>query len=456
MSVCWQVRQEESLPDGDPSTGPATDTVKTKLVAEPPTNNVPKRPDMTKETKEPNNPTRNDKLEKKDKREFPKNLQNSRAPRRPAGNKPGEERFKHNEQRKSEKKQITGNDRPRSTELTDREKAVVEGDKPEKKRVMGNDRPGSTKEKDRVKAAKESEEQGTSFLLCADAKQDDPHTESESDNNSLVELSEKVGRDVPGRSNNSSPLQNSNEERPRSGRKGRGRSGRNRTSGERKSEFQDGEKDSKKDRGKAIVKETEEQLNGLASCEGAKKGEDQFEVKSAKNTSVSGLLEKAGWDAEAGRSNNGPSQNSNGERPKSGKRGKGRSGKNRASAESKSELQDGGKDPNKNKTSSGEAISQSAKTRPVEGAKPSPDKPTTRQEGPSDKETWTIVKGKARKAPPGFENTVADKGGRELVTNDSPRPPPGFEKRTSHPRPPPGFGKTVEGSAASTSQSIAS
>ena len=116
----------------------------------------------------------------------------------------------------------------------------------DKKLLTGDERPRSTEKKVREKLnVKESDEQENGSAPCSHAKQGNDQTELASDKHtSVVGVSEKAVRDVSSGSNDSSPTPNSNRERPRSAKRGRGKSGRGRTSGEKKREFQDGGKES--------------------------------------------------------------------------------------------------------------------------------------------------------------------------------------------------------------------
>ena len=117
----------------------------------------------------------------------------------------------------------------------------------DKKLLTGDERPRSTEKKVREKLnVKESDEQENGSAPCSHGKQGNDQTElaSADKHTSVVGVSEKAGRDVSSGSNDSSPTPNSNRERPRSAKRGRGKSGRGRTSGEKKREFQDGGKES--------------------------------------------------------------------------------------------------------------------------------------------------------------------------------------------------------------------
>lgn len=255
----------------------------------------------------------------------------------------------------------------------------------------------------------------------------------------------------------------------------------------------------KKVREKLNVKESDEQENGFAPCsDDAKQGNNQTELASDKHTSVVGVSEKAARDVSSGSNDSSPTPNSHRERPRSAKRGRGKSGRGRTSGEKKREFQDGGKESNKNTTSSEVAVKKSSKIRSVEGVKPflqtksggdsskitssseevvkqssdtrqSEDVKTSLQksgnnqgqttsvkETPSAKGSSTINKKKPCMPPPGFANVVVDKRGCQESRNDFRPPPPGFEKRPPLSRPPPGLSKPIEGTEPSASQSIAS
>ena len=334
--VVWQVRQEETVPESEPPTGPETDTVTKNPSSEHTVNDVPKREDAAKETSQPDDVARKDKPEKKDKKEFSKYSGPSRGPRHPVdktGKRWDEEKFKQNGQRRTEKKRPTTRDRPNSVEQRERQKD----------------------------SEKEPDNQRRDFAIWAEAKPDSAHTELKSEENaSAVDLPEKVESNVSGSSNyNSKSMQNSNGDRPRSARRGRGRSRRNRPSG------------------------------------------------------------------------------------------------------SVNESRDGVKNMNKSRTASREAVKRSDVAGPPENSKPSQEKNGRLQdqrrsleENPSD--DGGRNKDKVCKPPPGFKNLKTDKGGCEQSTNVS-RPPPGFEQHSTRPRPPPGFGNLPpEGSGQKTSQSITS
>ena len=107
-----------------------------------------------------------------------------------------------------------------------------------------------------------------------------------------------------------------------------------------------------KDRGK-VVNKFEEQRNDVTPCTEAKQGNAETELGSNKNPSGLDPTGKGTKDVSGRSSTGSPVQNSSGERPRSGKRGRGRSGRGRTSAGNRSEFQNGGRDLNGTKTSSG-------------------------------------------------------------------------------------------------------
>lgn len=161
---------------------------------------------------------------------------------------------------------------------------------------------------------------------------------------------------------------------------------------------------------------------------------------------------------EGGRNSSSP-QNSYGQKPRSARRGRGRSGRGRSSAGSTHGSREGGRDANKSRTSSGEVGKSSEEAGSSESVKAIPEKngrfQNQAKENPSDKREETNNKDKVCKPPPGFENLKTDKGETRQSTNNS-RPPPGFEQLSTGPRPPPGLGLPVEGAGPTTSQSITS
>ena len=422
---------------------------------------------VAKGKNEPDEPIPNDKRESREQKEFPKNSRASRGPRRPFDgfvNRSGEDKIKQHEQRRTEKKY-----------------SVVD------------DRPGSTEQKDGGKvAAKKSTEEGNDCAPCVDTLKMNPVTEPSTNNapkrpdivkennepnepirNGKSESREqkefsKISRTSRG------PRRTFDASRNRSEEEGVKQHKQRRTEKKRpvvddrpRSTEQKGRDERPKSKeqkdGDKGVKKSKEEGNDCPPCPDVK--QEQTELEPDETSSALDILEKATKDI-SGRSNNSSStQTSNSERPKSIKRGRGRSGRGRTSGGSKSGFQDGGKDLNKNMTYLGEAegVKQAGKNRPLESVKPSVDKNactrvqvTDLKENPSDKRTNTINKGKARKPPPGFENVMIDKGGCEQSSNDSRPSPPGFEKCSPRPRPPPGLDMPVEGAGQSTSQSITS
>ena len=343
ISVVWQVREEETVPECEPPTGPETDTVVTKNpLAEHPVNNVSKREGVAKEARQSNEVIRKDKSEKKDKKEYSKYSGTSRDPRGTSsrgprcpidktGQRSSEEKVKQYEQRNTEKKRPTTCDRPKSAEQREKEKPSV----------------------------KEPEKRGSGFAVWAETKPDIPHTGLESEKNTSV-------LDPPGK----------------------------------------------------VVK------------------------------GVSG--------------NSNSSQNSYGERPRSARRGRGRSGRGRTSAGSKKESRDSTRDANNSRTNSGEVVKRSEVAGPSERVSPPleknggvQDQVNSLQDNPNVRGERTSKKDKVCKPPPGLENLKSDKKNGEQSSNGS-RPPPGFEQQSPRPRPPPGLGNLAEAAGQTTSQSIAS
>lgn len=341
---CLQVRQEEIVPESKPPTEPETDTVTKIPIAEHIANDVPKRVDSEKEPSQSDDVMRKDKPERKDKKEFSKYSGPSRGPRRPVDktrNRSGEEKFKHYEQRRTDKKRPTACDRPESAEQEDKDK----------------------------ESAKEPDKQGSDFALWAETKPDGTRSEMESEKKSSV-------TDTPGKEPGKEP------------------------------------------------------------------GKDEKGV--------------------TGRGNNiKSSQNSYGERPRSARRGRGRSGRGKPSTGSANESRDGVRNVNKSRTF-GEVVKRPEVTGPLENRKLPFEKNgrpqaqnNSRQENSCGEEGRASKTDKVCKPPPGFENFQADKGGGEQSTNGH-RLPPWFKQHSTRPRPPPGLGNLAEGPGQNTSQSIAS
>ncbi|KAL9981644.1 hypothetical protein ACROYT_G010376 [Oculina patagonica] len=429
------VRQEETVPESEPPTGPETDTV-TKNPTTEHTVNVPKAVDAVKAISQPDDISRKDKQVKSDKKEFSKYSGPSRSPGRPidkTGNRWGEEKFKQNGPRRTEKKRPTTTDRPKSTEQTEKEK----------------------------QSAKEPDKQESDFAIRAEAKPDSAPTGLKSEKNtSVVDPQGKVERGVPSSSNNSSSSHNFNTERPRTGRRGRGRSGRGRPPPGSANESRDGEK---KEKEKESAREPDKQESDFAIRGEAEPDSAQTELKSEKNTSVVDPPEKVERSVSGGSNNSNSRQNYNGERPRSGRRGRGRLERGRPPPGRVNEPLDGAKDMNKSGTSSREAVKRSDVAGPSENRKPPlekngdpQDQGNSVQKNPTNEGGLSSKNKKVCKPPPGFTNLKTDEGGCEQSTNANSRPPPGFEQHSTRPRPPPGLGNLAEGEGQNTSQSLAS
>ena len=164
-----------------------------------------------------------------------------------------------------------------------------------------------------------------------------------------------------------------------------------------------------------------------------------------------------------GRDNyNKSSKNTYGERSRSARRGRGRSGRGKPYAGSANESRDGVRNMKKSSTSSADFVKRSEVTGPLENSKPSSEKNgrlqaqnNSGQEIPSREDGRSIKGDKVFKPPPGFENFQADKVGRGQTTNNH-RPPPGFKSHSTRPRPPPGLGNLSEGPGQNPSQSVTS
>ena len=225
-----------------------------------------------------------------------------------------------------------------------------------------------------------------------------------------------------------------------------------------KSEVEPKRRTEKKDEDIVAVKSFEEQSKDA--------GEKQVKVKSGvepdTKTSVADVSEKvaSAENISHKKDNNSSWQNSNGERVRSAKKRRGRSGKGRKLGEDKSEVRSGSGDLNEKTTCSGDDGEQQT-------AKPQPSRNVTSYLktnacGKADatvnsKQGTSVREDIACKPPPGFETKMVDKRGSEQFRNDPRRPPPGFETHLLRPRPPPGLGSPVEGrTAQSTSQSVTS
>ena len=376
-------------------------------------NSVPKRVEAEKEASQADDVMPKDKPERIEKKEFSKYSGTSRGPRRPVDktrHRSGGEKFKHYEQRRTDKKRPTTCDRPESVE-----------------------------KKDKVKeSAKELDKQWSDFALWAQTKPDGNRTELESEKKTSVAVTPgKDLRRVPGKALGKA----SGKDPGKNPGKGAGKDPE-KDPGEDpgKGSGKDAEKDPREDPGRDLRKDPGEDPGKDL---GKDSGKDERDV--------------------TGRSNNiKSSRNSYEERSRSARRGRGRSGRGKPSAGSANELRDGVRNMNKNSTSSGEVVKQSEVTGPLENSKPPSEKNgrlqaqnNSRQQNPSREDGCSIKKDKVFKPPPGFENFHADKVGRGQSTNDH-RPPPGFKHHSTRPRPPPGLGNLAEGPSQNTSQSISS
>ena len=364
-------------PGCEPTTGPGANTLKTNPVEETPGSNVRKRSDVAKEIKKRNSPTGSDKPESGDNKELRKTSRSSRGPRRPfekTGDKTEEGTF---EQRRTGKNGLSGDDGPKSSE----------------KKVKKFD-------------LNESDEQKN-----VDPKQVKDQADADAP---VVGVTEKVVRQDCGGNNDGNSKPNSNGERPRSAKKRRGKSGRGRRSDERKSDFQDGGKDSNKNATSA---------SQFRSPDGAK--------PSRRKSSTSESNRNSAISSEASVQTTSKAQSEEG---------------------AKTSCKKNSRSVSSNTTSTENVVKQTLAAQLSEGVKPSlqknhgytHDQATSAKEIPSVKGTSTSNKGKACMPPPGFESIVIGKGGSGQSTSDLQLPPPDFEKRPSQSRPPPGLSEPVE------------
>ena len=384
-------------------------------------NNVPKRVDAEQEDSQAADAMRKNKPERKEKKEFSKYSGTSRGPRRPIDktrHRSGGERLKHYEQRRPDKKRPASCDRPESVEKEDKEK----------------------------ESAREPDKQGIDFALWAEAKPDGNRTELESERKTSVV--DKPGEDLrrdPGTTRGRNPGKDS-----------------------RKDPGKDAGKDTAKnpgvDPGKAPGKNPgkdagKDPANNPEEDPGKDPRKDQGEDPGKESGKVAGKNEIG----VTGRGNNlKSSQNPYGERSRSARRGRGRSGRGKPSTGSANESRDGVRNMDKSSVSSGEVVKRSEVTGPLEINKPPCEKNgrlqaqnNSRQEISAKGEGRSIKKDKVFKPPPGFENFQADKVGRGQTANNH-RPPPGFKQHSKRPRPPPGLGNLAEGPGHNTSQSVTS
>ena len=368
------------------------------------TNNVPKRVNAENEASKAENVMRKDEPESTEKKEFSKYSGTSRGPWRPVDktrHRSGGEKFKHYEQRRTDKKRPTTCDRPERVEKEHKEKEL----------------------------AKEPDKQRSDFALWAETKPDGNRTELES------EKKYPVG-DTPGKDFGKDP-------------------GKGPGMDPGKVSEMVPEKDPGKDPGKGLGKDPRK-VSGKVPGKGLGKDPGKGPRKDPRQGSGKDL----GKDERGvtGRGNNIKSpQNSYGDRPRSARRGRGRSGRGKPSSGRADESRDGVRNTNNSLTLSGEVVKWPEVTGPLENSKPSfeengrPQAPNNSlKEYSSGEEGRVSKKDKVGKPPPGFENFQGDK-----VTNVH-RPPPGFKQHSTRPRPPPGLGNLAEAPGQKTSQSIAS
>ena len=386
-------------------------------------NNVPKGVDSEQKASQADDVMRKDKPERKGKKEFSKYSGNSRGPRRPiekTRHRSGGERLKHYEQRRTDKKRSTSCDRPESVEKEDKEK----------------------------ESAREPDKQGIDFALWAEAKPDGNRTELESERKTSVV--DKPGEDLrrdPGKTGGRNPGKDSRKD-----------PGKDTGKDPAKNPGVDPRKAPGKNPGKDAGKDP---ANNPEEDPGKDPRKDQGEDPGKESGKVAGKNEIG----VTGRGNNiKSSQNPYGERSRSARRGRGRSGRGKPSAGSGNESRDGVRNMDKSSVSSGEVVKRSEVTGPLEINKPPcggekngrlQAQNNSRQEISAKEEGRSIKKDKVFKPPPGFENFQADKVGRGQTANNH-RPPPGFKQHSTRPRPPPGLGNLAEGPGHNTSQSVTS
>ena len=416
-------------------------------------NNVPKRVDAEQEDSQAADAMRKNKPERKEKKEFSKYSGTSRGPRRPIDktrHRSGGERLKHYEQRRPDKKRPASCDRPESVEKEDKEK----------------------------ESAREPDKQGIDFALWAEAKPDGNRTELESERKTSVV--DKPGEDLrrdPGTTRGRNPGKDSRKDPGKDAGKDTAKNpGVNPGKAPGKNPGKDSKKDPGKDAGKDPAKNPgvdpgkapgknpgkdagKDPANNPEEDPGKDPRKDQGEDPGKESGKVAGKNEIG----VTGRGNNlKSSQNPYGERSRSARRGRGRSGRGKPSTGSANESRDGVRNMDKSSVSSGEVVKRSEVTGPLEINKPPCEKNgrlqaqnNSRQEISAKEEGRSIKKDKVFKPPPGFENFQADKAGRGQTAN-SHRPPPGFKQHSTRPRPPPGLGNLAEGPGHNTSQSVTS
>lgn len=395
------------MPESEPDLGTFTDTVKTDSVVDPCTNKAPKRQNGTKEYNAEGKHVRRQKPERREKRDFSKDTRPSRGHRRPAfdraGNKSEEEKFRQDKQT-IEKRHAAVDSGPRRAEKDEGKGAMKSSEE--------QGRAGAGEKKVSAKSGVELERR----------------TERKDAEKVAIKSSEEQGKDA----------------------------GENQVKA--KSEVKPKRRTEKKNEDIVAVKSFEEQSKDA--------GEKQVKVKSGvepdTKTSVADVSEKVASAENVSRKkdNNSSWQNSNGERARSAKKRRGRSGKGRSLGEDKSEVRSGSRDLNEKTTCSGDDGEQQT-------AKPQPSRNVTSylktnacskaDATVNSKQGTSVRKDIACKPPPGFETKMVDNRGSEQFRNDPRRPPPGFETHLVRPRAPPGLGSPVEGrTAQSTSQSVTS
>ena len=158
---------------------------------------------------------------------------------------------------------------------------------------------------------------------------------------------------------------------------------------------------------KEPVKPSENLGGGFALWNEDKSESSQTRLETEVNT-PSDNLEKAVTNVSNGSRNSGSSQNFHGEKPRSARRGRGKSSGGRFSTASTPGTTEGGGTANTHETSSGEVVGKlSEGAAPSESGKAKPEKKSVDQqleENRSDKRKQTNGKHKVRKSPPGFEN----------------------------------------------------
>lgn len=366
------------MPESEPDLGTFTDTVKTDSVVDPCTNKAPKRQNGTKEYNAEGKHVRRQKPERREKRDFSKDTRPSRGHRRPAfdraGNKSEEEKFRQ--------------DKPT---IEKRHAAVDSGPRRAEKKDEGKGAMKSSEEQGRAGA-------GGKMFSAKSGVELESRTETKDEEKVAIKSSEEHRKDA----------------------------GENQVKA--KPEVEPKRRTEKKDEGIVAVKSFEEQSKDA--------GEKQVKAKSRvgpnTKTSVADVSEKVASAANVSskKDNNSSWQNSNGERARSAKKRRGRSGKGRTLGAEKSEVRSGSRDLNEKTTCSGDDGEQQT-------AKPQPSRNVTSYLktnacGKADatvnsKEGTSVREDIAYKPPPGFETKMVDKRGSEQFRNDPRRPPPGFE-----------------------------